>query len=92
MCIYEVILELKNIHEIKCQITNQAISGTSHDNLVRFLAVRSFHLSLLQFNKIKTFIMTFNNIVRLYERKKKSSKQYIFRLHVMHVLVQNKFN
>ena len=55
MCFYDVIVELMNIHEIKSQITNQAISGTSHDNLVRFLATGFFHQCLLQFYKIKTF-------------------------------------
>ena len=54
MCFYDVIVELMNIHEIKSQITNQAISGTSHDNLVRFSEISFFHQCLLQFYKIKT--------------------------------------
>ena len=36
MCFYDVIVELMNIHEMKCQITDQAISGTGHDTLMRF--------------------------------------------------------
>ena len=55
MCFYDVIVELMNIHEIKCKISNQAISGTSHDNLVRFAAFSSFHQFLLQFYKTQTF-------------------------------------
>ena len=55
MCFYDIIMELMNIHEIKCQLTNQAISETSHDNLVRFSAISSFYQCLLQFYKIKTF-------------------------------------
>ena len=53
MIYYDVIVELMNIHEIICKISNQAISGTSHDNLVRFSAISSFHQCLLQFYKIK---------------------------------------
>ena len=55
MCFYDIIVELMNIHEIKSQTTNQAIAGTSYDNLVRFLAISFFHQCLLQFYKIKTF-------------------------------------
>ena len=55
MCFYNIIVELMNIHEIKSLITNQAIAGTSHDNLVRFSAISFFHRCLLQFYKIKTF-------------------------------------
>ena len=55
MCFYDIIVELMNIHEIKSQITNQAIAGTSHDNLVRFSAISFSHQCLLQFYKIKTF-------------------------------------
>ena len=54
MFLYDVIVELMNIHEIKCKISNQAISRTSHVNLVRFSAISSFHQYLLQFNEIKT--------------------------------------
>ena len=43
-----------NIHEIKCKISKQAISGTSHDNLVRFSAISSFYQCLFQFYKLKT--------------------------------------
>ena len=50
----DVIVELMNIHEIKCQISNQSISGTSHDNLMRFSAVSFFHQCPLKFYKIKT--------------------------------------
>ena len=49
MCFYDIIVEFMNIHEMKSQITNQAIAGTSHDNLVRFSAISFFHQSLLQF-------------------------------------------
>ena len=52
---YDAIVELMNIHKIKCQTTNQANSGTSHDNLVRFSRIRSIHQCLLQFYKITTF-------------------------------------
>ena len=31
MCFYDVIVALMNIHEIKCQISKQAISETSDD-------------------------------------------------------------
>ena len=55
MCFYDIIVELMNIHEIKSQITNQAIFGTSHDNLVRFSAINFCHQCPLQFYKIKTF-------------------------------------
>ena len=55
MCFYDVIVELMNIYEIKSQITNQAIAGTSNYNLVRFSAISFFHQCLLQFYKIKTF-------------------------------------
>ena len=54
MFYYDVIVELMNIHEIKCKISNQAISGTSPCNLLRFSAINSFHQCLLQFYKIKT--------------------------------------
>ena len=54
MIFYDVIVELMNIHEIICKIANQAISGASHDNLVRFSAISSFDQCLLQFYKIKT--------------------------------------
>ena len=50
MFLYDIIVELMNIHEIKCKVSNQAISGTSHDNLVRFAAVSSFDQCLHQFN------------------------------------------
>ena len=36
MFFYDVMVELMDIHEIKCKISNQAISGTSHDSFVRF--------------------------------------------------------
>ena len=52
MCFYDIIVELMNILEIKSQITNQAIAGTSHDNLVRFSAISFFHQCLVQFYKI----------------------------------------
>ena len=48
MIYYDVIVELMNIHEIICKLSNQAISGTSHDNLVRFSANSSFYQCLLQ--------------------------------------------
>ena len=51
MCFYDIIVELMKIHEIKNQITNQAIAGTSHDNLVRFFGNQSFFQCLLQFYK-----------------------------------------
>ena len=54
MIFYDVIVELMNIHEIICRISNQAIPGTRHDNLARISAVNSFHQCLLQFYKIKT--------------------------------------
>ena len=38
MIYYDVIVELMNYYEIICKISNQAISETSHDNLVRFSA------------------------------------------------------
>ena len=42
MFFYDVIVELMNVHEIKCKISNQAISGTSHDNLVGFSAINVY--------------------------------------------------
>ena len=42
MCFFDVIVALMNIHEIKCQISKQAISETSDDNLVRFSASSTF--------------------------------------------------
>ena len=60
MCFYDIIVELMNIHEIKSQIANQAIAGTSFDNLVRFLAISLFHQCLLSFTKSKPLDMTFN--------------------------------
>ena len=51
---YDVIAELMNIHEIKCKISNQVISGTSYDNLGRFSAISSFHQCLFRLYKIKT--------------------------------------
>ena len=56
---YDVMVELMNIHEIKFQITNQAISGTCHDNLVRFSAISSFYHCPFQFYKIKHLDLTF---------------------------------
>ena len=56
---YDVIVELMNIHKIKCQTTNQVNSGTSHDNLARFSRISSFYQCLLQFYKIKTFSYDF---------------------------------
>ena len=50
---YTITVELMNIHEIKCKILNQAITRTSHDNLVRFSTVNSFHQYQLRFYKIK---------------------------------------
>ena len=55
MYFYDIIVELMNIHEIKSQITNQAIAGTSHDSLVRFSAISFFYQCLHQFYKIKNF-------------------------------------
>ena len=54
MIFYDIIVELMNIPEIICKMSNQAISGTSHNNFVRFSAISSFHQCLLQFYKIKT--------------------------------------
>ena len=68
MFFYDVIVDLMNIHEIKCKISNQAISGTSHDNLVRFSAISSFPQCLLQYFKIKTlkYDFKFRNRLHLY--------------------------
>ena len=44
-----------NFQEIKCQISNQAISENSDDNLVRFSAISTFYQCLFHLYKIKTF-------------------------------------
>ena len=45
--LYDVIVELMNIHEIKCRNSNQAIFETCDDNLARFSAVNQTQNSLL---------------------------------------------
>ena len=55
MCFYDVIVALMNINEIKCQISKQAISETSDDNLAGFSAINAFYQCLFHIHKIKTF-------------------------------------
>ena len=62
MFLYEVIVELMNIYEIKYKISNQAISRTSHDNLVRFAAISSFHQCVLKLYKIKSLRSEYNTL------------------------------
>ena len=59
MCFYDVIVALMNIHEIKCQISKQAISETSDDKLVRFSAISTFINVYFLFTKSKPLDMTF---------------------------------
>ena len=59
MCFYDVIVALMNIHKIKCQISKQAISETSDDNLVRFSAISTFINVYFIFTKSKPLDMTF---------------------------------
>ena len=79
MIFYDVIVEIMNIHEIICKISNKAISGTSHDNLVRFSAISSFHQCLLQFYKIKTLrYALFKVSLMVYISSDNFQKSFIF--------------
>ena len=60
MCFYDVIVALMNINEIKCQISKQAISETSDDNLVRLSAIITFINVYFIFTQSKPLDMTFN--------------------------------
>ena len=59
MCFYDVIVALMNIHEIKWQISKQAISKTSDDYLVRFSAISTFINVYFIFTESKPLDMTF---------------------------------
>ena len=61
MCFYGVIVALMNIHEIKCQISKQAISETSDDNLARFSVISTFFNIYFIFTKSKPLDMTFKS-------------------------------
>ena len=64
MRFYDVIVDLLNIHEIKYQITDQAISGTCHDNLVRFWQSIPIINVYFSFIKSKPLDMTFKVTIR----------------------------
>ena len=78
MFFYDVIVELMNIHEIKCKISNQAISGTSHGNLMRFFAIRFLFSMSLKFQETKTLDMTFNMFKLKQNLKTKESKLKLY--------------
>ena len=62
MCLYDVIVALMNIHEMKSQITNHAISGVSHVEVFgnQFLSPMSASF----FTKSKPLDMTFKLLTK----------------------------